>query len=94
MAEAFRGVSARFLVISFESDWLYSPAQSRELVRALKRSNNAVTYLNLATPYGHDSFLIRNPEFSHALKGFLISEYRNLRSTQKNATQPIRGNSK
>jgi len=94
MSEAFRGVSARFLVISFESDWLYSPAQSRELVRALKRSNNAVTYLNLETPYGHDSFLIHNPEFSHALKSFLTSEYRNLRSALKKATQPIRASSK
>jgi homoserine O-acetyltransferase/O-succinyltransferase len=73
-----REVKARFLVISFESDWLYPPAQSRELVKTLKRSNIAVTYVNLQTPYGHDSFLIRNPEFSRALSHFLNSEYRNL----------------
>jgi len=55
-AEALDKVRARFLVISFESDWLYPPSQSRDLVRLLKRHNLAVTYLNLPTPYGHDSF--------------------------------------
>ncbi len=73
-------VRARFLVISFESDWLYPPEQSRELVRILKRSNLSTTYLNLATPYGHDSFLIRNPDFSSAVNHFLGGEYRKLTS--------------
>jgi homoserine O-acetyltransferase len=76
--DGFRHVQARFFVISFESDWLYPPGQSRELVKTLKRSNVAVTYLNLETPYGHDSFLIRNPDFSRAISNFLNSEYRNL----------------
>ena len=75
--EVFGPVKARFLVISFESDWLYPPEQSRELVKLLKRSNIPTTYLNLETPYGHDSFLIRNPEFSRALSHFLTGEYRN-----------------
>ncbi len=74
--EVFGRVTARFLVISFESDWLYPPEQSRELVKLLKRANVSTTYLNLATPYGHDSFLIRNPEFSRAMGHFLGSEYR------------------
>jgi homoserine O-acetyltransferase len=86
-----RRVQARFLVVSFESDWLYPPAQSKELVRALKRANAIVTYLNLETPYGHDSFLIRNPEFSRVLHNFLNSEYRNLRAATKKATQLIHG---
>jgi len=73
--EALDRVRARFLVISFESDWLYPPAQSRELVKLLKRHNLVVTYLNLPTPYGHDSFLIRNPEFSTALNHFFNPEY-------------------
>lgn len=74
--DVFHHVKARFLVISFESDWLYSTEQSRELVKLLKRSNIPTTYLNLDTPYGHDSFLIKNPEFSRALSHFLASEYR------------------
>ena len=74
--EVLRRVAARFLVVSFASDWLYPPAQSRELVRWLKRSRAAVTYINLETPYGHDSFLIQNPEFSRITSHFLHSEYK------------------
>ena len=89
--DVLAGVKARFLVISFESDWLYPPDQSRELVRALKRSNAVVTYLNLETPYGHDSFLIHNPEFSRALGNFLTSEYGRQRLALKKTTQVVRG---
>ena len=77
--EVFSQVRARVLVISFESDWLYSPEQSRELVKHLKRANVPTTYLNLATPYGHDSFLIQNPDFSSAVNHFLTGQYRKLR---------------
>lgn len=80
--EVLGAVKARFLVISFESDWLYPPDQSRELVKLLKRSNIPTTYLNLDTAYGHDSFLIRNPEFSRAFNHYLTAEYRNLSAAQ------------
>jgi homoserine O-acetyltransferase len=77
--EILRGVKARFLVVSFESDWLYPPSQSRELVRQLKRANVAVSYINLDTPYGHDSFLIENPPFANVLRHYLENEYRQAR---------------
>jgi homoserine O-acetyltransferase len=74
--EVLRRVKARFLVISFASDWLYPPAQSRELVRLLKRARAAATYINLETLYGHDSFLIQNPEFTGVVRPYLEHEYR------------------
>jgi homoserine O-acetyltransferase len=74
-AEVLRQVRARFLVISFASDWLYPPVQSRELVRQLKRANIPVSYLNLETEYGHDSFLIENPAFANVVRHYLINEY-------------------
>ena len=80
VAEIVRRIRARFLVISFESDWLYPPAQSRDLVRLLKRGNVAVTYINLDTPYGHDSFLIDNPPFARVLGHYLDHEYRRTNS--------------
>ncbi len=89
-AEVLKAVKARFFVVSFESDWLYPPAQSRELVKTLKRSNAVVTYLNLDTRYGHDSFLIDNPAFSRAVHNFFDSEYRRLRSQLKKTTQALR----
>ena len=75
--EVLRRAQARFLVISFASDWLYPPAQSRELVRLLKRARVAATYINLETLYGHDSFLIENPEFANVVRHYLGNEYRN-----------------
>jgi homoserine O-acetyltransferase len=80
--EVLRRVIARFLVISFASDWLYPPAQSRELVRLLKRSRVAATYINLETLYGHDSFLIQNPEFAKVLRHYLENEYGNGHSNE------------
>ena len=77
--EVLRAVKARFLVISFASDWLYPPVQSRELVRRLKRSRVAATYINLESLYGHDSFLIDNPEFAHVVRDYLENEYRGAR---------------
>ena len=74
--DLLKEVGVRFLVISFESDWLYPPAQSRELVRRLKRANIPVTYVNLDTVYGHDSFLIENPPFSDLIRHFLVNEQR------------------
>jgi len=68
-------MTARFLVISFTSDWLYPPVQSRELVRLLKRAGISATYINLDTEYGHDSFLIDNPPFAAVLGHFLNAEY-------------------
>jgi len=76
VTELLRSVRARFLIISFESDWLYPPPQSRELVRLLKRANVPVTYLNLNTQYGHDSFLIENPAFASVVRHYLENELR------------------
>jgi homoserine O-acetyltransferase len=80
LAEVLRRVHARFLVISFASDWLYPPVQSRELVRLLKRANVPVTYINLETPYGHDSFLIENPAFANVMRHYLENEHHHPRN--------------
>lgn len=83
--EVLRRVKARFLVISFASDWLYPQAQSRELVRLLKRARVAATYINLETLYGHDSFLIQNPEFANVVRHYLENEHRHAISKQAGA---------
>jgi len=78
-AEILRKVRARFLVVSFASDWLYPAAQARELVRLLKRANIPATYINLETEYGHDSFLIENPPFANVVHHYLENELRHAR---------------
>ena len=79
-AEVLRRALARFLVISFASDWLYPPSQARELVRHLKRAGIPATYLNLETEYGHDSFLIENPAFASVVRHYLENQYREVRN--------------
>ncbi len=75
--EAIRKIQSKFLIISFESDWLYPPEQSRQIVKILKRANKSVTYMNLNSPYGHDSFLIPNKELFTVIDSFLDLEYNN-----------------
>ena len=60
--ETLRSVCARsrcsWLVVSFSSDWLFPSDQSRQIVEALIAANRAVTYCNVETSGGHDSFLL------------------------------------
>ena len=53
-----KGVDTGFLVLSFESDWLYPSYQSQEIVRLLKRRQIDATYCELKSTYGHDAFLV------------------------------------
>ncbi|GAB4140479.1 MAG: homoserine O-acetyltransferase [Planctomycetaceae bacterium] len=64
---------ARFLVISYSTDWLFPSAQSREIVHALVESKRDVSYLEFDSPYGHDAFLIEVDKLGEAVKPFLDS---------------------
>ena len=71
MVEAFSKTNARFLVVSFTSDWLYPTYQSREMVRAIKKTGQDVSFCEIEAKWGHDAFLIPNPRLSSILGGFL-----------------------
>jgi homoserine O-acetyltransferase len=72
---AMEAASARFLVISFSSDWLYPSYQSQEIVRALRSRNCDVAYVELQANYGHDSFLVDVAEQTNLVRGFLASTF-------------------
>ena len=76
MAEALSAAVARFLVISFTSDWLYPSYQSLEVVNALRGRNRDVAYCELSSNYGHDAFLVDIGEQTEILRGFLASTAR------------------
>jgi homoserine O-acetyltransferase len=76
LAAALERATARFLVISFSSDWLYPPYQSEEIVRALRSRNRDVAYVELNSDYGHDAFLVTVDEQAEIVKGFLASTAR------------------
>jgi len=68
---ALKPAKAKFLILSFTSDWLYPSRDSKEIVRALKKNNIEATYCEIKTDYGHDSFLIRNPVMEEMIANFL-----------------------
>ncbi len=75
LADAFSGHAnnsgARFFLVSFDTDWLYPTAESRHIVHALNAAGAAVSFVELAAPHGHDSFLLEVPALDRAVRGFL-----------------------
>jgi len=63
--------SARFLVVSFDSDWRFDTAHSREIVRQLQSRRAPVTFREIESPWGHDSFLLDIPEYHRTVAAFL-----------------------
>jgi homoserine O-acetyltransferase len=58
----------RFTVISFTTDWRFSPARSREIVKALVDNRIAVSYAEIDAPHGHDAFLLEDPRYHGMLR--------------------------
>lgn len=75
LTDAFKNSRAKFLVISFSSDWLFTPSQSKEIVRALMNVDKDVTYCDLESPYGHDAFLLEEKQQTKMIRGFLEDAY-------------------
>jgi homoserine O-acetyltransferase len=76
LAAALERVKARFLVLSFTSDWLYPTYQSLEIVSALRGRNRDVAFCELPSNYGHDAFLVDVGEQTELVRGFLASTFR------------------
>ncbi len=71
LARAFAGTKSRFCLVSFDSDWLYPTAESRRIVHALNGAGADVSFVELPSPFGHDAFLLDNPELDRVVSGFL-----------------------
>jgi homoserine O-acetyltransferase/O-succinyltransferase len=71
LAKAFAATKARFCLISFDSDWLYPTSESRRIVHALNAAGAAASFVELSSPFGHDSFLLESPEMNRIVDGFL-----------------------
>ncbi len=73
--QALQVVRAKFLVISFSSDWLFPSHQSRRIVDALLANNKQVSYSEINSPYGHDTFLLE-PKIIGRLIGGVLADAR------------------
>lgn len=76
LKKAFANTKCRFLVISFASDWLFTPAQSRAIVDALVANDKDVSYCDITSPYGHDAFLLEPEILGSFISGFLEATHR------------------
>lgn len=71
LAKALSQTQARFLVVSYTTDWLFPTSQSQEIVKALLETGQDVSFMELDSPYGHDAFLIEEGPLSDLVKPFL-----------------------
>jgi len=68
---AFKGINTKFLIITFSSDWLYPSYQSKEVVKAMKANDIDISFIEIETNYGHDSFLVEIEGQSKLVSHFL-----------------------
>ena len=78
LVKALARTDARFLILSFTSDWRFSPARSDEIVDALIAARKDVVSAVIESPHGHDSFLLRNGRYFDVLGGYLDEALRGL----------------
>ena len=71
LQDSLQGLKTKVLVIAFKSDWLYPAYQSKEIVKACKRSGIETTYCEVDSTYGHDAFLLEIDEETHLISHFL-----------------------
>ncbi len=71
LVRAFTRAKAKYLVVSFSSDWLFPTSQSREMVRAMTKAGRDVSFCEIDFDSGHDSFLLAEAPMTRLLTGFL-----------------------
>jgi len=69
--QLLRRAQAEFLIVSFTSDWRFSPARSREIVKALLDNESKVSYAEVTAEHGHDAFLMPDPHYHAILRSYL-----------------------
>jgi homoserine O-acetyltransferase/O-succinyltransferase len=70
LRDALAGVNAKFLLVSFTTDWRFSPARSREIVQALLDNGRDVSYAEIDAPHGHDAFLLDDARYLRAVRSY------------------------
>ena len=70
LAKALAPARANFLVVSFTTDWRFSPQRSREIVKALLDNRRSVTYAEIDAPHGHDAFLLEDARYHRLVSAY------------------------
>jgi homoserine O-acetyltransferase len=70
LSRALAGATARFLLVSFTTDWRFAPRRSRELVKSLLDNGRDVSYAEIDAPHGHDAFLLEDPRYIGTVRAY------------------------
>ena len=70
LSAVFKKIQSEFLVISFTSDWRFSPKRSKEIVKALLDNNIKVSYAEISATSGHDAFLMSDDRYHNILRSY------------------------
>ncbi|MFM7697546.1 MAG: homoserine O-acetyltransferase, partial [Limnohabitans sp.] len=70
LTKALATASAKFLLVSFTTDWRFAPARSREMVQALVANQRDVSYAEIDAPHGHDAFLLDDPRYLKLVRSY------------------------
>jgi homoserine O-acetyltransferase len=70
LSKALARASCKFLLVSFSTDWRFSPARSREMVKALLDNRRDVSYAEIDAPHGHDAFLLDDPRYLNVVRSY------------------------
>ena len=74
LSAALAAATAKFLLVSFTTDWRFSPTRSREIVKALLDNQRDVSYAEIDAPHGHDAFLLEDPRYMGVVRSYFQSK--------------------
>jgi len=73
LSQALQRATCKFLLVSFTTDWRFSPKRSREIVKALLDNQRDVSYAEIDAPHGHDAFLLDDPRYMGVVRSYFDS---------------------
>jgi len=73
LKDALARAAAKFLLVSFTTDWRFSPKRSREIVKALLENKRNVSYVEIDAPHGHDAFLLEDARYMGVVRSYFES---------------------
>lgn len=76
LSEVFKKIKSKFLVISFTSDWRFSPSRSKEMVKGLLDNNVEVSYAEITAASGHDAFLMSDIHYHEIIKSYFNKAFK------------------
>ena len=70
LTQALAVAKAKYLLVSFTTDWRFAPDRSREIVKSLLENNRDVSYAEIDAPHGHDAFLLDDPRYMSVMRSY------------------------